>query len=305
MSFVKNNCEDNHIENISLESQSHPGLSPASPFEILTEYGRGPQENFCGDVHYCLQLSIVLAGEVEILCQGVSRICRKNEMWWTMCWEKHAYKMLGKRNLILSVNINIDSLGETGPYSGTDYLLPFTSPFEERYSPGDGRGKEQISKFSRQLLKLNSERPAFWQDQCWMLIHLFILQAARQMNRAGNIEHKTDDTYSAMTRITPAVTAVHSEAIPPPLKKAASRCHLSPSRFSVLFTSAMGVSYGQFALRVRIVKAARDVQSGQFTLNEIALRHGFCDASSFCNAFKKLYGCTPHEFKMRDNTKKE
>lgn len=64
----------------------------------------------------------------------------------------------------------------------------------------------------------------------------------------------------------------------------------------------MGVSYGQFVLRVRLTNAANDVKRGIYTLSEIAERHGFCDSSSFCHAFRKVYRCTTHEFKKRSGS---
>ena len=102
-----------------------------------------------------------------------------------------------------------------------------------------------------------------------------------------------------MSRIQKAVSLVRTSKIPPSLESAARSCSLSVSRFSYLFHSTMGVSYGQFALRVRLTNAANDVRTGIYTLNEIAERHGFCDASSFCHAFRKVYRCTPNEFKTR------
>ena len=129
------------------------------------------------------------------------------------------------------------------------------------------------------------------------MIHELILHASEQIP-SEKIEGIQD--ISGMNRIKKAVTLVRSTRIPPSLEAAAQNCALSVSRFSYLFHSAMGVSYGQFALRVRLANAANDVKRGTYTLNEIAERHGFCDASSFCHAFRKVYRCTTHEFKKRN-----
>lgn len=55
------------FEDIKLESQDHPSLTLASPFNILWEYDRGPQEKLKGDVHYALQISIVMQGAAEVV----------------------------------------------------------------------------------------------------------------------------------------------------------------------------------------------------------------------------------------------
>ena len=129
------------------------------------------------------------------------------------------------------------------------------------------------------------------------MIHQLILRASE---RVSAVEQSDANGINAgMSRIQKAVSLVRTSKIPPSLESAARSCSLSVSRFSYLFHSTMGVSYGQFALRVRLTNAANDVRTGIYTLNEIAERHGFCDASSFCHAFRKVYRCTPNEFKAR------
>ncbi|MBQ4481274.1 MAG: helix-turn-helix domain-containing protein [Victivallales bacterium] len=46
----------------------------------------------------------------------------------------------------------------------------------------------------------------------------------------------------------------------------------------------------------RLDQCAADLRTGQYALKEIARRHGFCDASSLCNAFRRVFKCTPTTF---------
>lgn len=282
---------------VRLESQSHPALTPASPFDMTVEDGRGPQLELKGDVHYCLQFSIVLAGAAEVMFGTWKKIFRRGQVWWTMCWEPHAFRILSSRSIILSININVDNVGNVGPCSHVDWLSPFTVPPSKRYSPETDSERKRMYRTARELYRLNKERPVNWKTHCWLLIHQLLLEASEAVEKesAGmNIAYNLE-----MSRIQKAVQMVRTSPVPPSLGEAAAACSLSVSRFSVIFSSVMGVSYGQFALRVRLSNAANEVRSGLYTLNEIAERHGFCDASSFCNAFKKIYRCTPNEFKFR------
>ncbi|MCI6288197.1 MAG: AraC family transcriptional regulator [Lentisphaeria bacterium] len=283
---------------VRLESQSHPALTPASPFDMIVERGSGPQHELKGDVHYCLQFSIVLAGSAEVMFGKWKRVFTRDQVWWTMCWEPHAFRLLSRRNLILSININVDNVGNVGPCSHADWLAPFTVPPPKRFCPETPAERLKMRNLSKQLFHLNQSKPLNWKTHCWLLIHQLLLEASEAVDKesAGtnlvlNLE---------MSRIQKAVQLVRTLPVPPSLGEAAAACSLSISRFSVIFSSVMGVSYGQFALRVRLSNAANEVRSGLYTLNEIAERHGFCDASSFCNAFKKIYRCTPNEFKQRD-----
>ena len=74
MAAVKKTGMGNADLGIRLESQSHPDLTPASPFDMIVEDGRGPQSELKGDVHYCLQFSIVLAGAADVKLGAVQSI---------------------------------------------------------------------------------------------------------------------------------------------------------------------------------------------------------------------------------------
>ena len=284
------------FSSVPLESQSHPGITPATPFEILIEKGHGPQKELKGDVHYCLQFSVVLAGSVEVSFGNWKKVFTRDQIWWTMCWEPHAFRLLSPRNIILSVNINIDSVGSIGPCCAIDWLLPFTVALPDRFCPEKNEEKLFVRQWAKEIYMRNHSGKVPDKIQCWLLIHQMLLHAFEIVKDKAAVDPVHSSLNSEMSRIQKAVQLVRTSRIPPPLTEAAAQCSLSVSRFSVLFSSVMGVSYGKFALRVRLSHAANEVRSGLYTLNEIAERYGFCDGSSFCNAFKKVYNCTPHEF---------
>lgn len=282
------------LEDVRMVSQSHP-LSVASPFNIVCDDHREPSKEFNGDVHYALQISIVLRGKAEVVVGSHSRVYRAGEGWFIMCWEPHAYRPVSGLTRILSVNINADSIGNCGPYADADWLAPFTVEPSKRYCPDSAEERESLLNTARTLLLLSRKKPKYWQTRCWLTIHQLILTAGEHISHPAEEEVHLNANIS---RIMKAVTRIRQLPVPLPLEEAAQASSLSVSRFSTLFHSVMGVSYGQFALRVRLGNAANDIKSGLFTLNEIAFRHGFCDASSLCNAFKKVYHCTPSKFKL-------
>lgn len=61
----------------------------------------------------------------------------------------------------------------------------------------------------------------------------------------------------------------------------------------------MGVSYGKFAIRVRMSNAAKDLLAGKLSLDEVAQKWGFFDSAHFCHAFKKFYRVSPGQFITR------
>lgn len=281
---------------VQMEAQNHPDLTARQPFQLLWEYGVGPEANFRGDVHYALQISVVLHGEVEVAYEDWSRVFHSGELWWTICWEPHAYRQLAPRNLILTVNVSLDDLGQLGPVGGTvDWLRPFIVPPAERYCPRTFAERQQLLKWCHQLSRWYRRRPSNWLARCWLAIHDLVLEAVARIPASTTLDN-TPGIQTRLERLQPALALVREHPIPPTLSEAAAACNLSVSRFSELFRITLGRSYGHFALRARLDQCAADLRSGQFVLKEIARRHGFCDASSLCNAFRRVFKCTPTAF---------
>ena len=73
----------------------------------------------------------------------------------------------------------------------------------------------------------------------------------------------------------------------------AKMCHLSESRFSYLFKSAMGVSPKQYLLRQKAENAFRLLTSTELSIGEISEAVGIDDVNYFIRLFKKCMGFTP------------
>lgn len=287
-----------NFDTLELERQKHPGLAAEMPFDIAWLAHGGPESKLKGDVHYALQISIIVHGSAEVVYQNYSRVCNAGEMWWTMCWEPHACRLLGKHNFVLSVNLDMNRTGDCGPFTHGDFLLPFSVRPSERYLPATEEERVKVKTAAKNLFHWYSRKPALWQYRSWLTIHQLLLDA---MEHIGGTAVSAGSPAESFARIKPALKQLHNTIGKlPSLAEAAKSCSLSPSRFSAVFKNSMGVSYGQFALRSRLAGAARDLAKKQYTLDDIAAKWGFCDASSFCHAFKKLYSCRPGEFHSRN-----
>ena len=288
---------------IAIEKQKHPTLSAESPFNIDFMYARQPSDEYIGDIHYALQLGICLTGAVEIVYDNYSRVCRPGECFWTMCWEPHACRVLEKRSFILAVNLEMNSLGSADPFGGCHWLLPFTLNAAERFVPGDEALKKYFLESGRKLFHWERKRPVFWQQKSWLLINDLLLTAISQLNvnRPESVAQAiaSGDRFA---RLQPAIELARTPSTPPvTLAQAARACSLSASRFNELFREALGSSFGQFAARARIGQAARDIATSNLAVEEVAAKWGFFDSSHFCHAFKKIYQCSPTEFRKRRN----
>ena len=130
-----------------------------------------------------------------------------------------------------------------------------------------------------------------------MLIHELLLHNIDLMSEG---ELTTSYSQQDFKRIQNAVALIRqTQGKSPSLEEAAKACNLSVSRFSTLFRHSIGISYGQFALHARLSKVAEELLYSSYSLNEIAERWGFFDASSLSHAFFKVFNCRPGSFKKQ------
>ena len=291
------------LSRIKVEKQTHPDLSILSPFDIASEYSRLPSDEFRGDSHYALQVCIVLHGAAELVFEDYTRIYRSGELWWNMCWEPHAYRFIGKRTFVVAVNLDVEQLGACSPFGGCNWLVPFIAESRLRFCPVSKKDRSFVLETGKTLFHLSRKKENNWKIRSWLMIHDLLLLAIRRMEQSAQQPddmEKRRESLNSFSRIRYALNKVwSSETRPPSLSEAARMCSLSPSRFSELFRRTMGVSYGRFALRVRMSNAARDLLSGRFALDEIAQKWGFFDSAHFCHSFKNFYRVSPRQFVSR------
>lgn len=77
----------------------------------------------------------------------------------------------------------------------------------------------------------------------------------------------------------------------------AERFHYHPNYISQLIREQTGLSLHQYVLRLRMLKAADLLLSGNLSVGEIAQQSGFSDTSYFSHYFRRCFGCTPSAFR--------
>jgi AraC family transcriptional regulator len=76
-----------------------------------------------------------------------------------------------------------------------------------------------------------------------------------------------------------------------------ARTGWSPSRLHKQFKLLAGETPKQFALRVRLERAALDLRGSEDSVLQIALAHGFESHEVFTRAFRRRFRCAPREYR--------
>ena len=67
--------------------------------------------------------------------------------------------------------------------------------------------------------------------------------------------------------------------------------------FSRLLSREYGISFKQLINNYRVESAVHLLESGEYSITEIAAKSGFQSIRSFNHVFKKHMGCAPKEYK--------
>ena len=84
-----------------------------------------------------------------------------------------------------------------------------------------------------------------------------------------------------------------------PLDEISSIVNLSPSYFSKYFKNVTQVSFSEYLANLRLENAIQDMLTRNSTVSAAALENGFANVKSFITQCKKVYNCTPAQYKKR------
>lgn len=88
------------------------------------------------------------------------------------------------------------------------------------------------------------------------------------------------------------------------LTEAARRVHMNPSYLSQLFKQKLNKNFVDYLTEVRMAEAKHLLADTTLRISEIADRLGYSDLAYFSNTFKKMVGCTPSEYRKRNQSLK-
>jgi transcriptional regulator GlxA family with amidase domain len=77
----------------------------------------------------------------------------------------------------------------------------------------------------------------------------------------------------------------------------ADAAKISPSRLSHLFKTEMGLSPGQYLMRLRMQEAAKFLASSRLSVKQIMALVGYDNKSHFVRHFRRFFGLAPSEYR--------
>lgn len=112
----------------------------------------------------------------------------------------------------------------------------------------------------------------------------------------------SDDARVANARVGHALQIIRGSFRDPALRigTVARTLRLSPTHLSRLIKKQTGVGFRALCIRMRLAEAKRHLLDPTLSVKEIASLAGFNSTSNFDRDFRRLYGCSPTQWRSRE-----
>ena len=280
--------QDWNIERLTI------GCSETNPIEVESFlYSESQQFEF--DMHYSLELGIVVDGQMDRYYREGSRSYRTGEVWLCGMWEPHGWGVEVPPSNVIVCFLYPPFLARTFFREAPDvnWFAPFTVPWDVR-PVIPKRRREEVLRIADSIRRDHSRTPALRK----VGLHLRILELIGVLldswetppvsRRRSRVDY--DLIGIAMNLVFESNHFVTAS-------EAAKVCGLNRNTLSHLFTDYTGMSFAEFALRYRVSSAAEQLRQTEDPIKAVAANWGFSDTSHFFRSFAKFYGCSPTDYR--------
>lgn len=245
------------------------------------------------------EVGVVLEGRLRMYLGTYSRLCLPGDVWLVGMWEPHRWQPGKARTRTLCVLFPPEFITED-VLAARHWQPMFTCPPQDRPIVSDSETRRVVLGVAGEIAGEADRKQPQWSIVVRLcLAKLFVtLGRCWQPKDAKNVaDAQTPVTFD---RIMPALKAIRfrpSERLS--LAQAAADCGLSTAQFSRVFARAMGTSFGRFRTRAHLSYAASLLLESGLSIDTVAARAGFTDASHLHRLFVKHYETTPGEFRLQ------
>lgn len=272
-------------------------LGPENPLDaMLVHYDQPEPLGFY--MHACFEVGVLMSGRQELHHEDFVIQGAPGDVWLIAGWEPHGTRTPEAGTRRVSLYFTPEFLGEES-FQGMSWLVLFSSRPEERPRVTGPEMREEVLALGEQLSREIEQGKWGWQSAVRLQMLLLLLNISRGWKPREDHAREGRVRMNNLARIMPAIRLAHFQhTLRVSRQQAAAASRLSVSQFSSLFRQTMGITFGKFAARHRLVRAAQLLQTTDLPLKEIARETGFSHTSHLHRCFVGSYRCTPGEYRQ-------
>ncbi len=275
--------------------QLNISFSETEPVKVITVlYPNRGESRY--DMHFGLELGIVLSGVMRRHYEGHSRLVGRGQAWFCGMWEPHGFELVKAPCEIIVLVIWPPLLAQLRFEEAPEikWMAPFTvkPDLRPQITPSQ---KKVLLEEAFQLKRLVAASTPM--EKIRIRIGLLNI-LAMVLESCPEFKMGTDNPGAEYwSKLNRAVQLVFGSRTFISTDGAAKACGLNRNIFSLLFKKWMGIRFADFALRFRLKQAAGQLLGGNDPLKAVAHCWGFTDTSHFNRCFNRYYGCAPSKYR--------
>lgn len=165
------------------------------------------------------------------------------------------------------------------------------------------QAKQQIITCLKNLKHIYEVKDEFYQldANCEILKIYKILLSQCVVYKKNNIPTRVEENFNYAKKAIEYIGINYKDEIT--LNDISAYVGLTPTYFSKYFKNITECNFTQFLNSIRLEHTLNEMFYENSTVTDAAFNNGFANVKSFINLCKKVYGCTPTEYKRKINEK--
>ncbi|MEW6354806.1 MAG: AraC family transcriptional regulator [Planctomycetota bacterium] len=269
-------------------------LSPDAPISV--RIGERPRdERPAYDVHSACEVGVVLRGEYLRIYEGLSRHVTPGQVWLCGVWEPHGHQTIKTPTRAVVATFLLEFLWEgEGVDAPWGRLFLNHAPENRRLTltRKDGQAATRLALELEEECRLRRPHYLAAARLCLKRLLLPLLRKSEPASAEGTTTdfHRIEQVMAMVRQRLPRQVTIAD---------ACRAAGLSRSQFASVFRRTTGVTFGDFVQRARVARAAHDLATTDAKIAAIAKQWGYTDQSHMHRMFKKIFRCTPMEYRKR------
>jgi AraC family transcriptional regulator, melibiose operon regulatory protein len=251
--------------------------------------------------HDSLEMSYVLTGEIDhIYIDGTEYTSREGDIVLINSNAIHSFSLgLAENRKAVTVLIPYEFVKEN--YSGFEQLMfncVSINETSEHRLKHFVELREKLDNITETFINKNNDPLAPIQITALAYEIVYILLKYFKEDNISYGVIKTNKYLKRLTLVTEFIKQNYNQDLS--IEYIASQFSLSSEYLSRLFTKHMGLTVLNYINAIRLENSYRELMNTDYSILDIALKHGFPNIKSYNRVFKSVYHITPHQYRKHN-----
>lgn len=257
------------------------------PAKIWNQNMRGHEMYTPAHWHRSVEIDLILEGQMVGIVNGKTHILKAGDFLFVNSGELHETTYEERTDYLIGVTILISY----------EYITKWFPDYGDFYFSLPKEEIENVARICREIGVIYERKEAFYELRTTTLLHdlLYLLFTKALAVKQNSVYLKQQKKFDKVRTAIDYMNQNFKEEIT--LDALSALSGFAPAYFSRYFKQQTGTTFYTYLNHVRLHYALLDLLQKNASTTECALNNGFPNVKSFIEMFKKVYDCTPGQYK--------